>query len=318
MTRFVLRRLIYLLPVLLLVTGFVFTIGRMLPGDPVLQLVPPEEAANVTEEDLARLRALHGLDRPIAVQYVAWLAGVARGDLGRSIRTSRPVLETVVERVPVTLQLAALASVFAVVVGIPLGIVAALRPRTWVDSFASVTALAGLSLPNIFVGTLLIFIFAYTLQWMPSDGFVPLSRGIGRSLLHMVMPAITLGTGLTGAIMRMTRTSLLDVLSQNYIATARSKGLAERRVLLGHAMKNALIPVVTIVGLQLGALLSGSFIVEQIFSLPGVGRLAVSSIFARDFPVVQGVVMLFAVTYLVVNLLVDLLYARLDPRIRYD
>jgi peptide/nickel transport system permease protein len=317
MVQFIVRRLLSLIPVLVLVTGFVFVLGRLLPGDPVLQLIPPEEAANITEQDLAGLRALHGLDRPIAVQYVSWVGNAVRGDLGYSMRSHRPVSVTVSERLPVTLQLAAMAMLLAVVVGIPLGIVAALWPRTVVDSAASVTALAGLSMPNIFVGTVLIFVFAYTLQWLPSDGFVPLGRSVRLSLTHMILPAITMGTAMTGSIMRMTRTSLLDVLSMNYIATARSKGLAEQTVLVKHALKNALVPVVTVIGLQIGTLLSGSFITEQIFSLPGVGRLAVSSIFSRDYPVVQGVVMLFAVSYLLVNLIVDLLYAWLNPRIRY-
>lgn len=318
MNQYILKRLVLMIPVALLVTLFVFILGQLIPGDPLLQMIPPEEAQQLSREDLANMRAAFGLDRPIIVQYVDWLSRLLQGDLGASLRTRQPVLNLIIQRLPVTIQLTVMSMFIALIFGIPLGIYAALRPRTVSDSVASVVALLGISMPNIFLATVLIFIFSYTLQWIPAGGFVPLSTSVSQSLLLMLMPAFTMGTSLLGSIMRVTRASMLEVLSLDYIATARAKGASERIVVYRHALKNAFIPVMTVLGLQIGGLLGGAFIVEQIFAIPGVGRLTVNSIFGRDFPVVQGVVLFFAITYLVVNLLVDLAYAWLDPRIRYS
>ena len=317
MNRYLLTRLLSMIPVVLLVTLFVFVMGRLIPGDPLLQLIPPEEARTLTADQLQRMRQAYGLDDPIPVQYANWFVGLVQGDLGNSIRTQQPVVHLIIQRLPVTGQLALLSMMISLSVGIPLGVLAALRPRTTSDSIASITALIGVSMPNIFLATALIFIFAYTLRLMPSGGFVPFASAPLESLKYTLMPAVTLGTGLMGSVMRITRTSMIEVLNLDYISTARAKGLSEQRVIYRHALKNAFIPVLTVIGLQIGGILGGSFIVEQIFAIPGVGRLAVNSIFARDYPTVQGVVLFIALVYLAVNLIVDLVYAALDPRIRY-
>ena len=317
MTKYLISRVISMIPVVFLVTLFVFILGQMIPGDPLLQMIPPEEAQKLSREDLDRMRAAYGLDRPIFVQYAEWLLRLAQGDLGSSIRTRQPVFGLVMERLPVTVQLAVMSMVLALMVGIPLGIYAALHPRTMSDTGASVISLLGISMPNIFLATVLIFVFSYSLRWLPAGGFVPLRANVGESLLLMLMPAFTMGTALMGSIMRITRASMLEVLNLDYISTARAKGVSEGSVVYRHALKNAFIPVMTVLGLQIGGLLGGAFIVEQIFAIPGLGRLTVNAIFGRDFPIVQGVVLFFALTYLFVNLIVDLAYAWLDPRIRY-
>lgn len=317
MNRYIAKRLLAMVPVALLVTLFVFILGQLIPGDPLLQMIPPEEAQQLSRADLDAMRAALGLNRPIFVQYMDWLVRVLQGDLGASLRTRQPVSNLIVQRLPVTLQLAIMSMVIALIIGIPLGIYAALRPQTISDSVASILALLGISTPNIFLATVLIFIFSYTLQWIPAGGFVALQANMRESLLLMLMPAVTMGTSLLGSIMRITRASMLEVLGMDYIATARAKGASGQTVVYRHALKNAFIPVMTVLGLQIGGLLGGAFIVEQIFAIPGLGRLTVNSIYGRDFPVVQGVVLFFAITYLMVNLLVDLAYAWLDPRIRY-
>ncbi len=306
-----------MLPVALLVTFFVFVLGHLIPGDPLLQLLSPDEVQRLTRDDLEEMRAAYGLDRPIVVQYGEWLVRLAQGDLGSSLRTRQPVLTLIVERFPVTGHLALMSMVIALILGVPLGIYAAIRARTTADTFASIISLLGISMPNIFLASVLIFVFSYSLQWVSAGGYVPPSQDLGQSIILLIMPAFTMGTSLLGSIMRITRASMLEVLGLEYISTARAKGASERSVLYRHALKNAFIPVLTVLGLQIGGLLGGAFIVEQIFAVPGLGRLTVNSIYGRDFPVVQGVVLFFALTYLVVNLMVDLMYAWLDPRIRY-
>lgn len=311
------NRFLSMIPVVFLVTLFVFIMGHMMPGDPLLQLLPPEEAQQLSRADLERMRAAYGLDRPMFVQYGEWLTQLVQGDFGLSLRNRQPVSFLVIERLPVTFQLAVMSILLALLVGIPLGVYAALRPRTIVDSSASVTALLGVSMPNIFLATVLIFVFAYQLRWFPAGGYTSLQENVGESLWLMLLPAFTMGTALMGSIMRITRASMLEVLNLDYIATARAKGAGENNVIYRHALKNAFIPVITVLGLQIGGLLGGAFIVEQIFAIPGLGRLTVNAIFSRDYPVVQGVVLFFALTYLFVNLFVDVVYAWLDPRIRY-
>ena len=314
MMLYILRRLIAMLPVLLLVSLIVFSLIHMTPGDPALSMLGEE----ASPQAVAALRAKLGLDQPIPIQYVKWLASVVRGDLGRSIRSNQPVSEAIFERLPVTLELAILAIVISLLISIPAGIIAAMRRNSALDASSTVVALLGVSLPNFFLAILLVYLFAVQLRWLPPFGFQPLSAGIGANLKAMILPAITLGTALAAIVTRQMRSSLLEVLEQDYIRTARAKGLTEARMVRFHALKNALMPVVTIVGLQIGGLLGGAIITEQIFVLPGIGRLLVDSIFQRDFPLVQGVVLFVSLAFLFSNLAVDLAYAYLDPRIRYS
>jgi peptide/nickel transport system permease protein len=314
MSKYILRRLVQMVPVLLLVSLVVFSLLHLTPGDPATTMLGQE----ATPEAVAALRERLGLDQPLPVQYVRWLASVLRGDLGRSIRTNQPVTEAILERLPVTVQLSAMSILIALMIAIPVGIISALRRNTALDSGATTLALLGVALPNFLLAILLIYLFSIQLRWLPPIGYVPLWEDPGENLRRMIMPALTLGTALAAIIMRLTRSSLLEVLEQDYVRTARAKGLTESRMVRVHALKNSLIPVVTIVGLQIGGLLGGTVITETIFALPGIGRLIVDSIFRRDFPLVQGAVLFVAVAFLVTNLLVDLLYAFLDPRIRYQ
>jgi peptide/nickel transport system permease protein len=314
MSKYILRRLVQMVPVMLLVSLVVFSLLHLTPGDPATTMLGQE----ATPEAVAALRQRLGLDQPLPVQYVRWLGSVLRGDLGRSIRTNQPVTEAILERLPVTVQLSAMSILIALMIAIPVGIISALRRNTALDSSATTLALLGVALPNFFLAILLIYLFSIQLRWLPPIGYVPLWEDPGENLRRMIMPALTLGTALAAIIMRLTRSSLLEVLEQDYVRTARAKGLTESRMVRVHALKNSLIPVVTIVGLQIGGLLGGTVITETIFALPGIGRLIVDSIFRRDFPLVQGAVLFVAVAFLVTNLLVDLLYAFLDPRIRYQ
>jgi peptide/nickel transport system permease protein len=314
MSKYILRRLVQMVPVMLLVSLVVFSLLHLTPGDPATTMLGQE----ATPEAVAALRTRLGLDQPMPVQYVRWLGSVVRGDLGRSIRTNQPVTEAVLERLPVTVQLAAMSILIALAIGIPIGIISALRRNTVLDSGATTLALLGVALPNFFLAILLIYLFSIQLRWLPPIGYVPLWDDPAENLKRMIMPSLTLGTALAAIIMRLTRSSLLEVMEQDYVRTARAKGLSESRMVRVHALKNGLIPVVTIVGLQIGGLLGGTVITETIFALPGIGRLIIDSIFRRDFPLVQGAVLFVAVAFLLTNLLVDLLYAFLDPRIRYQ
>jgi peptide/nickel transport system permease protein len=304
--RYILRRIGLLVPVVIGVVTMVFLIVHFIPGDPV-EIMLGEQAQAVDKETLRRQM---GLDKPLHVQYVDFLARLARGDLGRSLHTKRPVLESIVRRLPATLELALAAMVVALVLAIPLGLLSAYKKDTVVDQGSMLFALLGISMPNFWLGPLLIIVFSLKLGWLPVSG-----RG---SLAHIVLPAITLGTAMAAILTRMTRASMLDVIQSDYITTARAKGVRESRVVLKHAFRNALIPVVTIVGLQIGGLLAGSIITETIFAWPGIGRLAIQAINARDYPLVQGCVLVIALGYVLVNFLTDLLYGLIDPRIRYE
>ncbi len=306
MRRYILRRIALLVPVVIGVVTVVFLIVHFIPGDPV-EIMLGEQALAVDKETLRRQM---GLDKPLHVQYVDFLARLARGDLGRSLHTKRPVLESIVRRLPATLELALAAMVVALVLAIPLGLLSAYKKDTVVDQGSMLFALLGISMPNFWLGPLLIIVFSLKLGWLPVSG-----RG---SLAHVVLPAITLGTAMAAILTRMTRASMLDVIQSDYITTARAKGVRESRVVLKHAFRNALIPVVTIVGLQIGGLLAGSIITETIFAWPGIGRLAIQAINARDYPLVQGCVLVIALGYVLVNFLTDLLYGFIDPRIRYE
>ncbi|MCX8088775.1 MAG: ABC transporter permease [Meiothermus ruber] len=310
---FVLRRLMGGLPTLLLVTVLVFTLTRVLPGDPA-RLLLGEEA---TPELVAQIREELGLNRPILVQYADWLWGLVRGDLGRSIRGNELVAPIIWQKLPTTLELSLFSLLVAIAIGIPAGVLAALRRNTAIDASVTVMALSGISIPNFFLGILLIYAFSIRLAWIPPSGYVEPWVDLQKNLLLMLMPAITLGTALAGAIARFTRNSMLEVLSQDYVRTARAKGLEGRVVVYKHALRNAAIPVVTVIGLQLGGLLGGAVVTEQVFSIPGFGRLLVDSVFNRDFPVLQAVVLISALAVFLINVLTDLLYAAIDPRIRY-
>ncbi|MCL5109188.1 MAG: ABC transporter permease [Chloroflexi bacterium] len=315
MGKYLLRRLLYFVPVFFLVSVVIFSITMLLPGDPAMAFLG--DAMGQDKVAYAAMRAELGLDQPVPVQYANWLGRALHGDLGRSIRTHETVVEGLQARLPVTIELTVVALFFALIVAIPVGIISATRPNSLLDSVGTVLAIGGVAIPEFFLGIVLIYVFAVLLHWLPSSGFVPLSAGLWLSLQSIIMPAIALGTTVTAVTMRQVRASLLEVLQQEYVVVARAKGLAEPAVVRDHAVKNALIPVVTVIGLQIGRLFGGAVVVETIFALPGMGRLAADSIFFRDFPMLQGVVLVMAGAVLLFNLLTDLLYAYLDPRIRY-
>jgi peptide/nickel transport system permease protein len=310
---YVLRRLVIAIPSLLIASLIVFTLPRLIPGD-VVQLMLEEKAYG---KDLADLRAKLGLDRPIPVQYVDWVRRLARGDLGESLWTRQPVLGELARRMPVTLMLGFLSLAVAVVIGVPIGILSAVRPDGALDFFARSAAILGLSVPGFVQAIVVILLPAIWWGWTPRMGFTELAKGPATYLLQFVLPAIILGTASAAAIMRLTRGMLLEVLRQDYVRTAWAKGLRERVVVLKHSLKNAIIPVVTVLGLQIAQIAGGSVIIESIFGLPGMGQFLVEAITQRDYPVIQGINLLIVVIIVATNLLVDLFYAMIDPRIRY-
>lgn len=314
MREYFIGRVLQMIPVLLLVSMISFALLFLLPGDPALLILGDQQASN--QQAYEALRRELGLDRPVPVQYLSWLGKTVRGDLGLSTRDRQPVIQGIRDRLPVTLELAALAMLLALALALPTGIISAVRPNSWWDRVFSVLALTGVAIPNFWLGILLIYGLAVFVKALPPSGFVPFGDDPGRNLKHLVLPAITLGLGLAAVIMRQTRSALLEVLQQDYIVTARAKGLGDRRVVLRHALKNALIPVITIIGLQIGLLFGGAVLTESIFSIPGLGRWSVDSILQRDFPVVQAVCLILALGVLCANLATDFVYAFVDPRIR--
>jgi peptide/nickel transport system permease protein len=334
MWKYAARRLVQMLPVLLGVSLLVFLGMHLIPGD-VAQLLLGDKGS---AEQLERLRHQLGLDQPIYVQYLRFLTGALRGDFGDSIRTRQPVIWEIGQALPVTIQLSLAALAFAVVAGLVIGVVAARRPHSTLDTGTMVFVLIGVSMPVFWTGILLLLVFGGILGWLPLGGVLDSGMSIQRltgmpvvdalasgnfaaarsGVAHLILPAITLGATVMATVARMARSSMLDVLNLDYVRTARAKGVAERRVVRRHALWNALLPVVTLIGLQLGLLLSGAVLTETIFGLPGLGRLTITSVLARDYPVVQGVVVIGAVIFVLANLVVDLLYAWLDPRIRYS
>ena len=305
MFKYILRRILLMVPILLGVSVIVFGILFLTPGDPAILML----GENAPAQELADLRERLGLNEPFHVQYGIWLANVVRLDFGRSIRSGRPVADEIRARTMPTIELAVLATLLAVAVGVPLGVVSATRPNTIVDHVATVLAFGGLAMPVFWQGLMMILIFALWLGWLPPDGRLG-------GWQYYILPTITLGTSAIAAITRMTRATMLETLSQDYVRTAKSKGLRFNDIVYRHALQNALIPIVTVIGLQFGGLLSGAVITETIFSWPGIGRLAVDAIRSKDFPVVQGVVMVFALIYALVNLITDVIYAYLDPRLK--
>lgn len=315
MLRYGVRRLLLLIPTLLGSTVIVFLLIRLVPGTVVDQLIGAEAAVNPQGE--ARLRAYFGLDRPLTVQYLDWLSRAMRGDLGTSFRTGQPVLDLVLKHLAVSLELALLAVLFATLIGVPIGVLAAIRRHAALDALLRVVSLVGLSMPVFWQATMMILILSRLFRWSPPLQWSnPLRDPIG-NLEMMALPALALATVSAAVIMRMTRNTVLEVLGQDYIRTARAKGLAEPVVLVRHALRNAFLPTLTVIGLQFGYLIGGVVVVEEVFTLPGAGRLVLNAIYERDYPVLQGGVLLIALTFMVVNLVVDLCYALLDPRIRY-
>jgi len=312
--KFILHRALATVPVLFLLSLIVFSLIHLIPGDPVQIMLGEENDPHA----LQALRRELGLDRPIVEQFLRWLWRLLQGDFGRSLRSHQPVLEAIGERLPVTIELTVLAMLISLSIALPAGVISTLRRNSVLDVLSTMTALTGVSIPNFFLGILLIVAFAQELQWLPSSGYVSPQESLALNLKTMLLPAVTLGTGLAAIVMRMTRSSLLEVLRHDYVLTARAKGLAESGVVMRHALKNALLPVTTILGLQMGTLLGGAVLTETIFALPGLGRLVVDSIFARDFPIVQGVILFLALTRITCNFVVDITYALLDPRIRYE
>lgn len=307
------RRALTLLPILLLMSMIVFALIRMIPGDPIDVMYGSEGMDEVRRSALTREL---GLDQPVVVQYGRWLWRAVGGDLGNSYRAGMPVMQLIGQRLPATLWLSFNALFLSLLIALPLGLLAAVRRNSGADMGAMIFAILGISMPNFWSGILLVLVFSVWLGWLPSIGYVSPFDDFLLSLRHLILPAFTLGWAMAGATTRLARSSLLEELGKDYVRTARSKGLGERAVLLGHALRNALIPTVTMVGLQMGFLIGGTVIVETVFAWPGVGLLVVDSIFARDYPVVQGVVLVIAVIVVAINLLVDVTYTVLDPRIR--
>jgi peptide/nickel transport system permease protein len=313
MLRWLIRRVGQVVPTLLILSVLIFALQQLMPGDPAIILAGEERG---DPQVLAEIRAELMLDRPLWEQYLAWLGRVLTGDFGFSWRIRLPVAQLILEKLPVTLQLGVMAFIIAVVIGVPMGVVSAVwrdRPADWA---ANGVALAGISTPNFWLGIMMILLFSVHLGWLPPSGYVPLTEDWRQSLATTIMPATVLGTGVAGVLMRHTRAAMLSALSQDYVRTARAKGVAPALVILRHALRNALIPVVTLGTIELGRLLAGAVLTEQIFTIPGFGKLIVDAVFNRDYPVVQGVVLATALIFVLLSLLADLLYMAINPRLR--
>jgi peptide/nickel transport system permease protein len=313
MVAFVLKRLLATIPVMGVVAVVVFLILRLSPGDPAAILAG--DAA--TPEMIAGIRANLGLDRPIVVQFGAWVWQLMHGDLGNSLLSLQPVSTTIGEKIGPTVSLACTTIVFAVVVAVPLGVIAAWKHGTWIDSAVMGLSVVGFSVPVFVLGYGWIYGFAITFRWFPVQGFRPITDGIGPFLSHLVLPTLTLSVIYIALIARITRTSLLEVLNEDYIRTAHAKGVSERRVLVRHALRNAAVPIVSVIGIGIALLLGGVVVTESVFNLPGLGRLTVDAVLSRDYPIIQGVILVFSGVYVLINLLIDIAYTAFDPRIRY-
>ena len=312
MVAFLIRRVALIVPTLFFVSVLIFGLQQLLPGDPALVMA----GDNADPEVIAFLRQKYHLDQPLPVRYALWLDGIAHGDLGESIRINRPVLDLVIEKLPVTAELALGAIIVALAIGVPAGVIAAVNSNTAIDHGATMAALWGLSIPNFWLGILLILLFSVTLGWLPASGFVTPAESLRQNLLTLVMPAFVLGNAIAAVLMRHTRSAMLQVLSADYVRTARAKGLNERTVVLKHALRNALTPIITLGALELGTLLSGAVLTEQVFTIPGFGKLIVDAVFNREYSVVQGVVLVTASAYMLLNLLADLAQFAVNPRLR--
>ncbi|TMH67518.1 MAG: ABC transporter permease [Betaproteobacteria bacterium] len=312
MFTFLVRRIATIIPTLIFVSVLIFALQQLLPGDPAVILAGEERDPNV----VAYLHEKLHLDEPFPVRYYYWISGVLHGDLGESLRLQRPVLALILEKLPVTIELASFAIVIALLIGIPAGIISAVKRNTAWDYGANMIALWGLSTPNFWLGIMLILLFSVTLGWLPASGFVSPFENWRANVASLVMPAFVLGNAIAAVLMRHTRSAMLQVLSSDYVRTARAKGLPETGVVLKHALRNALIPVITLGALELGTLLSGAVLTEQVFTIPGFGKLIVDAVFNRDYAVVQGVVLFTATAYIVLNLVADVAYVLVNPRIR--
>ncbi len=313
MLAYALRRILATIPVMLLVALFVFSLLYIAPGDPVA-IIAGDQA---TPADVARIRVSLGLDRPYLVRFGDWLWHVLHGDLGTSIFTGLPVTQMIGQRIEPTLSLMVMTVVFAIIIAIPLGVLAAWKHGTWIDRIVMVICVLGFSVPVFVVGYLLAYVFALNLDWLPVQGFTPISDGFWPFIQCLILPTVVLGSAYVALLARITRATMLDVLSQDYVRTARAKGVGQRAILFVHALKNAAVPIVTIIGNGVALLIGGAVVTESVFAIPGLGRLTVDAILRRDYPIIQGVVLLFSVSYVLVNLAVDLLYTLFDPRIRY-
>jgi peptide/nickel transport system permease protein len=320
LARYIVQRIWQLIPVLILVSMAVFLIVRIIPGDPVLVMmgIDAEERSRISEQQYQALQQQLGFDRPIYVQYLSWLKRIVQGDLGLSLRSRRPIFETIFERFPATIYLAIAALFTGVAIAIPAGVIAAMRQNTGADYAAMGFALWGIAMPNFWLALMLIVLFSVILGWLPAIGYASPFDDPGRFLRHACLPAIVMGTDLAAPLTRYIRAEMLEQLSQDYVRTAWAKGLPSRMVIVKHALKNSLIAAVTVVGLQTARILGGSTIVETVFSWPGVGRLLIEGVYSRDYPIVQGSVLIIAVTYVFINLFVDIVYKWLDPRIKLE
>ncbi|MGC1817173.1 MAG: ABC transporter permease [Casimicrobiaceae bacterium] len=314
MLTFLVRRVATIFPTLVFVSMLIFGLQQLLPGDPAMILAGEERDPSV----IAHLRETLHLDKPLPLRYLYWVRGVLHGDLGESLRTQQPVLQLILEKLPVTVELGAFAIVIALVIGIPAGVVSAVKRGTAWDYGANIVALWGLSTPNFWLGIMLILLFSVTLGWLPASGYVSPFEDLRENIASMIMPAFVLGNAIAAVLMRHTRSAMLQVLSSDYVRTARAKGVPESRVIMKHALRNGLIPIITLGALELGTLLSGAVLTEQVFTIPGFGKLIVDAVFNRDYAVVQGVVMFTATAYIVLNLIADIAYAVVNPRIRYQ
>src|SRR5271156_3644965 len=312
MTAFLPRRIALIVPTLFFVSVLIFGLQQLLPGDPALAMAGEDADPQV----IAFLRQKYHLDQPLPVRYALWIEGIAHGDFGESIRIKRPVKDLILEKLPVTGELAGLAMLVALVIGVPTGILAAVKQDTAVDYGATMAALWGLSIPNFWLGILMILLFSVTLGWLPASGFVSPAESLKQNLLTLIMPAFVLGNAIAAVMMRHPRSALLQVLGSDYVRTARAKGLSELKIILHHALRNALIPVVTLGALEFGSLLSGAVLTEQVFTIPGFGKLIVDAVFNRDYAVVQGVVLVTATIYIFLNVCADFAYFLVNPRLR--
>ncbi|MBU9839970.1 ABC transporter permease [Rahnella aceris] len=312
MLELVVKRLISAIPTLFLVTLMVFSLQKLLPGDPITAMAGEERDPAV----IAQLREQYHLNDPIPSQYFHWVGNALRGDFGASLRTQEPVLQLIASKLPVTLELSLLAMIVALIIGITMGVLAAVNKGTWIDNGTNFLALSGISIPHFWLGVLLIMLFSVKLHWLPASGYVPFSEDPLQNLKTMLLPAAVLGTGLSATLMRHTRAAMIAVLKADYIRTARAKGLLPKKVIMKHALRNALVPIITLTTLLFGELLGGAVLSEQVFTIPGFGKMIVDSVFNRDYAVVQGVVMVVAVGFLLMNLLADVLYVLVNPRMR--
>jgi peptide/nickel transport system permease protein len=314
MASYIGRRLLSFIPVALILIVFTFSLIHLTPGNPAYTILGDQ----ASKENVKLLEIKLGLDQPLTVQFFHYMSNTLRGDFGNSLFGGQPVINLIVTRIPITLELAVLAILLSLCISLPLGILSAKKPNSWIDHFSRLLALAGAAVPTFWLSLILVFLLSVTVQWLPSLGWVPLSEGIGDNLIHLIIPVFALSLPLSAMESRMLRGEMLEVLSQVYIQVARAKGMRQRAVLLRHALRNAVLPVITVIGLQMGTLLGGAVIVESIFSLPGMGQLVFNSIVQRDYSVLNGCVLFMGGTILLTNLVVDVLYAFLDPRIRYS